>query len=88
VPIIAPRLAVIREVIVEAAASLYGPDQGGLATGHNPDDIADAIVGLERDAARRAHIGSQARGFVTENYSEVATLLAHDKLYRRLVSRT
>jgi glycosyltransferase involved in cell wall biosynthesis len=85
VAIIAPRLAVIREVIAEDAASLYGPDQGSLADGHNPDDIAQAILGLEKDAAIRARIGTQARTYVTEHYSEAATLQAHDTLYRRLL---
>jgi glycosyltransferase involved in cell wall biosynthesis len=84
--IIAPRLAVIREVASEKTAFLYGPNQGGLASSHNPTDIADAIVALEKDTATRQRIGEQARAHVIHSYSEGATLDAHSELYGRLLA--
>ncbi len=86
VPIIAPRLAVIREVAFDDSAFLYGPDKGGLADSHDPDDIAGAIQTLESDKSLLQTIGNRAREHVIKHYSEDATLKAHDDLYRRLLA--
>lgn len=86
VPLIAPRLAVIREVAFDDSAYLYGPDKGGLAEGHDPADIASAIRALESDEPLLEKIGKTAREHVIRHYSEETTLKAHDDLYRRLLA--
>ncbi|HJP03570.1 MAG TPA: glycosyltransferase [Gammaproteobacteria bacterium] len=86
VPIIAPRLAVMREIAFDDSAFLYGPDKGGLTDSHDPAVIAEAMLALESNPATLQKIGERGREHVVLRYPEQLTLEAHDELYRRLLA--
>ena len=63
----------------------YGPSIEGWAQSHDPAAMADALLEVERDAARVRERARAARSHIADTYSLDAMLHHHEEVYRSLM---
>jgi glycosyltransferase involved in cell wall biosynthesis len=85
-PIVAPRLPAIEEIAIDGVPVFFGPKVEGLAVSHDPQQLADALLSVERnpeDARLRAR---DARDHVANKFSLDAMIDRHAVLYDEILS--
>jgi len=84
-PVVAPRLPSIEEIAMDGTPVFYGPSIEGWAQSHDPDQMAEAFVKVERDAANARARAKAARSHIAEQYSLDAMLSHHEEVYDQLM---
>lgn len=84
-PVVAPRLPSIVEIAMDGTPVFYGPDIEGWAETHDPQQMADAFVSVEKNAAAVKEKAKAARGHIAEQYSLDAMLTKHEQVYGELM---
>jgi glycosyltransferase involved in cell wall biosynthesis len=85
IPVVAPRLPSIEEIALDGTPVFYGPAIDGWATAHDPSAMAEALLSVERDAARAKETARAARPHIARLYSLDAMLRNHEDVYRGLM---
>jgi glycosyltransferase involved in cell wall biosynthesis len=68
------------------AEAVVDGETGLVVPAHSPDQLADAIVRLARDPAKRKAFGAAAHRRVSEHFGMERCVAAHDELYRQLLA--
>lgn len=84
-PIVAPRLPSIEEIATEGTPVFFGPKHGGWATPHDPDQVAAAMLEVEKNAETHRARARAGRAHVESTFSREAMIDGHDALYREIL---
>lgn len=85
-PVVAPRLPPIEEIAMPGAPVFYGPKHGGWAGSHDPAEMAEALLAVERAPEEHRKVARASREHVARTYSLTAMLDQHEALYREITS--
>lgn len=84
-PVVAPRLPSVAEIAAEGAPSFYGPRLREWARGHDPAQIVQALLAVEREEWAQKELGKISRLHIEENYSLEKMIDAHEALYTEIL---
>lgn len=86
-PVVAPRLPSIEEIAMEGIPVFFGPSVTGWADKHDPQQLADALVSVEKDPGKARAAARAAREHVATQYSLDAMIDAHAAEYADVLDR-